>query len=127
MQADMIALHKAIEARLQYYEHQHRKPMSTPAIAQMLATMLYSRRFFPYYTFNVLGGLDENGIHTSFFTTLFLSHLNEFLLVWHYVLPFLTRFSHHLYSSFSYMILKLLLQQARDACTVMTLWVHSSL
>ena len=43
------------------YAHQHGKEMSAPAIGQMLATTLYSRRFFPFYTFNVVGGLDENG------------------------------------------------------------------
>ena len=43
------------------YAHQHGKEMSAPAIGQMLATTLYSRRFFPFYTFNVVGGLDEKG------------------------------------------------------------------
>lgn len=62
MQADQLALHKLLQTRLQWYEHQHRKPMSTPAIAQMLATILYSKRFFPFYTFNVLGGVDDNGV-----------------------------------------------------------------
>lgn len=61
MQADQLALHKLLQTRLQWYEHQHRKPMSTPAIAQMLATILYSKRFFPFYTFNVLGGVDDDG------------------------------------------------------------------
>jgi 20S proteasome subunit beta 6 len=36
--------------------------MSSCATAQMLSTMLYGKRFFPYYVWNTLGGLDEKGI-----------------------------------------------------------------
>merc|ERR1712196_516774 len=43
------------------YEHRHRKQPSVTAIAQMLSTTLYHKRFFPYYTFNVLAGVDDEG------------------------------------------------------------------
>lgn len=35
--------------------------MTSGAIAAMLSTILYSRRFFPYYVYNIIGGLDEEG------------------------------------------------------------------
>jgi 20S proteasome subunit beta 6 len=66
MQADMVALHKTLQYRLVMYKHQNGKDMSTPAIAQMLSNILYSKRFFPYYTFNVLGGVDDDGIGCAF-------------------------------------------------------------
>ncbi len=39
--------------------HTHNKEMGTKAVAQMTATMLYHKRFFPYYVSNILAGLDE--------------------------------------------------------------------
>lgn len=43
------------------YKHSNNKTMSSGAIAAMLSTILYGRRFFPYYVYNIIGGLDEEG------------------------------------------------------------------
>ncbi|KAF3775986.1 Proteasome subunit beta type-1 [Nymphaea thermarum] len=60
-QADVKALQKNLAARHLIYQHQHNKQMSCPAMAQLLSNTLYYKRFFPYYAFNVLGGLDNEG------------------------------------------------------------------
>lgn len=61
MKADAIALHRMLKIRIIMYQHKHRKEPNLTAIAQMLSTILYGKRFFPYYTFNVLAGVDDNG------------------------------------------------------------------
>lgn len=49
-------------AFVQQYQHKHNKEISCPAMAQLLSNTLYYKRFFPYYTFNLLGGLDNEGM-----------------------------------------------------------------
>lgn len=61
MQADRETLHKTLHARHVTYQFNHRKPMSCGAMAQLLSNTLYYKRFFPYYTFNLCAGLDEEG------------------------------------------------------------------
>ncbi|XP_034232325.1 proteasome subunit beta type-1 [Thrips palmi] len=58
---DVLTLTRVLTARLQMYNHEHQKVMSTPAVAQLLSTMLYYKRFFPYYVSNILAGLDAEG------------------------------------------------------------------
>ncbi|WVO15351.1 hypothetical protein L204_103007 [Cryptococcus depauperatus] len=50
-----------VKQRLEWYEHAHNKPMGLKAIARMIQTMLYAKRFFPYYIYNILGGIEEDG------------------------------------------------------------------
>lgn len=58
---DTLSLTRLLEARLTMYYHEHNKHMSSPAVAQMLSTMMYNKRFFPYYVSNILAGLDTEG------------------------------------------------------------------
>lgn len=58
---DVVSLQKLLDIRLRQYIDNHGREMSTPSIAQLLSTNLYGRRFFPYYAFNVVGGIDSEG------------------------------------------------------------------
>ena len=51
---------------LKWYRHAHAKDMSIRAIARLIQTLLYSKRFFPYYVYNILGGIEEDGTQQSF-------------------------------------------------------------
>eukprot|EP00457_Paulinella_chromatophora_P015066 gb/GEZN01015604.1/.p1 GENE.gb/GEZN01015604.1/~~gb/GEZN01015604.1/.p1 ORF type:complete len:229 (-),score=28.74 gb/GEZN01015604.1/:145-831(-) len=61
-QSERNTLHKVLQMKLTTYKHDHRKDMSCTAVAQLLSNTLYFKRFFPYYTFNIVGGLDSQGV-----------------------------------------------------------------
>merc|ERR1739848_191259 len=58
---DILTFCKVAEVRMKSYRYNHNKSMTTPAVAQMMSTMLYNKRFSPYYISNILGGLDDQG------------------------------------------------------------------
>jgi 20S proteasome subunit beta 6 len=57
---DVLSMTRLIDARMKLYKHEHQKDMSAGAVAQMLSTILYGRRFFPYYVSNVVAGIDAD-------------------------------------------------------------------
>ncbi len=61
MYADFKGLLKNLHAKLQMYEFKMGRKITTDSAAQLLSTTLYQKRFFPFYTFNLLAGLDANG------------------------------------------------------------------
>lgn len=58
---DVLTLNKELDAQIKIYKQTHGHDISCSSLAQMLSTMLYSRRFFPFYTYNILIGLDDQG------------------------------------------------------------------
>lgn len=58
---DCLTFTKTLEIRLKMYEHEHNVKASAPAVAQLVSTMLYNRRFFPFYVNTVVAGINKEG------------------------------------------------------------------
>jgi 20S proteasome subunit beta 6 len=59
--ADGEALKERIDTAAKMYRYRHGKAMTVTACARRLSTMLYQKRFFPFYTYVILAGIDEEG------------------------------------------------------------------
>ncbi|KAI5830410.1 nucleophile aminohydrolase [Schizophyllum commune] len=59
--ADGNTFVKKLKQRLEWYHHAHAKNMPLQAVARLIQTMLYGRRFFPFYVYIILGGIEEDG------------------------------------------------------------------
>lgn len=67
MVADVETLHKNLIFDVKIYKMKNngREP-TVESLASKLSNMLYGRRFMPYYSFNLLCGLDKNGAGAVF-------------------------------------------------------------
>ena len=52
---------KLLADELQAYHHAHNRPIALSSVARMTQTILYGKRFFPYYVITMLAGLDADG------------------------------------------------------------------
>lgn len=59
--ADGWQLGQRVRAKCLAFEYKHDHELGVDALAHMLSLTLYGKRFFPYYAFCALGGLDEKG------------------------------------------------------------------
>lgn len=58
MVGDAQALEKIIKAELKLYKLQEEKPATVAAASNLMASILYSRRFYPYIVQLLVGGFD---------------------------------------------------------------------
>ena len=61
MYADFCELKKVLKAKLEIYDYKIERQPTTESIAHLISKTLYHRRFFPYYTFNLVAGIDKDG------------------------------------------------------------------
>jgi len=66
MQVDMLILQEELKKSVSLWESENKKNISVSGGAYFLSSILYSRRFFPYYTFNILSGKELDGRIKSF-------------------------------------------------------------
>lgn len=75
---DAQALERLMKAELKLYKLKEEKPASVRTAATLIANILYSRRFFPYYVQLMIGGFDNKPRLYSFDASGSLQEEKEF-------------------------------------------------
>jgi 20S proteasome subunit beta 6 len=60
MYADTINLWQLLDREIEQFRMTHGKTMQSKSIACFLSRVLYNKRFFPFYTFNIVVGKESN-------------------------------------------------------------------
>jgi len=61
MQVDILVLQDEFKKIVDLVETENKKNIPISSAAFILSSILYSRRFFPYYSFNIMSGKESNG------------------------------------------------------------------
>jgi len=61
--ADMQAVSKFFAYDLKMYELENKRPPTVRSAAKLLSNLLYSRKYFPFLTSIIMGGIDYTGKH----------------------------------------------------------------
>jgi len=59
--SDMQVLVREVEAYVNLFQLDNKRPISVKSAAKMMSNMLFSRRLFPLITQTIVGGVDEDG------------------------------------------------------------------
>lgn len=60
--SDCVELSLVLKQAAHEFEWSSERPLTVSEASYLLSNTLYYRRFFPYYVFSVLAGLDSDGL-----------------------------------------------------------------
>ena len=59
--ADMQILTRQVSAHAKLFELNHGRKIPVKAVAKIMSNLMFQRRFFPYFTQTIVGGIDAQG------------------------------------------------------------------
>ena len=59
--SDILSLSKELQSQAKMYEYEHDRKLTIRPLSYLVSSQLYMRRFFPYFTFCMIAGIDQDG------------------------------------------------------------------